>query len=120
MRTNMKTDIVATAARAAARQLESESIPGLPSRVELALAESYRPGQPAQYVDPTSLASLIVSIASLTWTIYADLKKDMKKPAKQEVNNRVLKELGQATVPDYIIDVVVTETIKAAEQKPLD
>jgi len=62
------------ARRSAARLLEID--PGLPAQVERALAEDPL-AQPAdRLIDPISLGALIVSVASLGWTIYHDTKKD--------------------------------------------
>ena len=77
-------DPVAVAARAAAQQLEAEAGPGLAAEVEAVLATRESPSAPPQYVDPVALASLIVAIA------------------------------GQADAPVHIIEVVVTEAIRAA------
>ena len=69
-------DPITLVARAAAQRLEAEARPGLIAEVEAALAARETPvTPPPQYVDPVALASLIVGIASLAWTIYADLKK---------------------------------------------
>ena len=110
-------DPVTLVARAAAQQLEAEARPGLAAEVEAALAARDSPSPPPQYVDPVALASLIVSIAGLAWTIYADLKKGTAKPAHEVVARTVrvtVQDMGQAAVPDHIIDVVVTEAIRAA------
>ena len=63
-------DPVAIAARAAAQQLKTEAGPGLVAEVEAVLATCESPFAPPQYVDPVALASLIVAIASLAWTVY--------------------------------------------------
>jgi hypothetical protein len=56
------TDPAADAARAAAVILAPSHGPNLPAEVEAALAARHGPGR---YLDPVSLASLIVSIATL-------------------------------------------------------
>ena len=50
---------------------------GRPSRAR-------RPSAPGRYLDPVSLASLIVSIASLTWTIYNDRRTHSPEPPPSE------------------------------------
>jgi len=62
------------------------------------------------------LASLIVAIASLAWTVYTDLKERTAKPSAELVSRTVRvtrRDQGQADAPDHIIEVVVTETIRA-------
>jgi hypothetical protein len=110
-------DPISTVARAAAQRLEPETTPGLVAEVEAALATRTSPSAPSQYVDPLALASLIVTIASLAWTVYGDLKKRTAQPAAEVVARTVrvtLRDTGQAAAPDRIVDVVVTEAIRAA------
>jgi len=110
-------DPIAIVARAAAQRLEAEARAGLVAEVEAALATRESPSAPPQYVDPVALASLIVAIASLAWTVYADLQKRTTRPAADVVARRVrvtLRDSGQAAAPDHIIDIVVTEAIRAA------
>ncbi len=110
---------VARGARAAAQRLESGLGSRLTSDVEAAL-HTRSAGRPEQYLDPISLAALIVSAASLAWTIYADLKTKTRRPAPQVIARRVRIELAdnaaiEPTERERIIDVVVTETIQAAD-----
>jgi hypothetical protein len=114
------TEPIAAGARAAAERLDSEFGPGLVSEVESVLlgAES---GQPDRYIDPISLASLIVSIANLTWNIYSDRRTKTPHPADKDIVRVVRTELrspGTAgPVPqDKIIEVVVTEVTRAARR----
>ncbi|HWM99313.1 MAG TPA: hypothetical protein VNO54_19910 [Streptosporangiaceae bacterium] len=89
---------------------------GLPAEVEAVLATRASPFGPPQYVDPVALASLIVAIASLAWTVYTDLKERTAKPSAELVSRTVRvtrRDQGQADAPDHIIEVVVTETIRA-------
>ena len=74
------TDPAANAARATAAILASELGPNLPAEVEAALAARDTRDRPDRYLDPVSLASLIVSIASLAWTIYNDRRKHTPEP----------------------------------------
>jgi hypothetical protein len=114
-------DPVAIAARAAAQQLRAGAGPSLVAEVEIALAKRLptreSPSAPPQYGDPTALASLIVAIATLAWTVYTDLKERTAQPAPEVVTRtvRVTRlDQGQAAAPDHIVEVIVTETIRAA------
>ncbi len=110
-------DPVGTAARAAAQQLQAEAGPGLVAEVEAVLATRESPSAPPQYVDPIALASLIVAIASLAWTVYTDLKKRTAQPAAEVVTRTIRvtrQDQGQAAAPNHVVEVVVTETIRAA------
>lgn len=71
------TDPAADAARAAAAILAPDLGPTLPTEVEAALADRQHPGR---YIDPVSLASLIVAIATLAWTIYSDQRDHTPDP----------------------------------------
>jgi hypothetical protein len=112
-------DPVAAAARAAARRLEAETESGLAAEVEAALAERDRESAPRQYTDPVSLASLIVGIASLAWTVYTDLRRRTAHASENAVARIVrvrLRDNGQAA-PDHVIDVVVREAMRAAPEE---
>jgi hypothetical protein len=113
------TDPISVGARATAERLTHEYGPGLPAEVEAALHTRGLERRPEQYFDPVSLGSLIVSIASLTWTVYTGLKKKTPKPAPDVVGRTVRVELRNrddaSSVSSAITDVVVIEVIKAAE-----
>ena len=66
------TDPAAQAARSAAAILAPDLGASLPAQVETALAARGNQQRPDRYLDPVSLATLIVSIATLAWTIYSD------------------------------------------------
>jgi hypothetical protein len=66
------TDPAADAARSAAATLALDLGSRLPAEVEALLAARNAQQRPDHYLDPISLASLIVSIATLAWTIYND------------------------------------------------
>jgi hypothetical protein len=74
------TDPAAHAARAAAAILAPDLGPSLPAEVEAALATREAQQRPDRYLDPVSLASLIVSIATLAWTIYNDQRTRHSSP----------------------------------------
>jgi hypothetical protein len=67
-------DPAADAARSAAAILAPDLGPNLPAEVEAVLAARHLQQRPDRYLDLVSLASLIVSIATLAWTIYNDLR----------------------------------------------
>jgi hypothetical protein len=86
------TDQAADAARAVAKTLALElGLPDLPVEVETVLAERDAPRRPDRYLDPISLASVIVPIAALAWTVYNDIRarhgKDGNGPAPQIEDN---------------------------------
>jgi hypothetical protein len=74
------TDPAAQAARSAAAILAPDLGPALPAEVEAALAARHTVQRPDRYPDPVSLASLIVSIATLAWTIYNDQRTRHDQP----------------------------------------
>jgi hypothetical protein len=104
-------------ARAAARRLAAEINPDIKTTVETALrdhATDERYG-----ADPVALGSLVVSAASLAWTIYRDLRDKTAKPDRKTVEQRVRIELPAtdqvpAAQRDRIIGVVVEEVIEEA------
>jgi len=112
------TDPVADAALAAAAILAPNFSPSLPSQVEAGLAARDTRQRPDQYLDPVSLASLIVSIASLAWTIYDDRRKHIAGPPPPDSIARqvriTLRDQDTALPPgtDRIIEIVTTEIIR--------
>jgi len=115
------TDPVDHVARAVARQLTADYGPVLPAQVEAALHMRGLSGPPTRYGDPVSVASLVVSVAALAWTVYIDLRKRTPTPS-QEVLARTVRvrvedagELSHAE-RDRIIDIVVEETARVGEQ----
>jgi len=78
-------DPAAVAARAAAVVLAREHGPALPAEVEAALAARDAPQRPGRYLDPVSLAGLIVAVATLAWTIYNDRRGRTAEPPPPEV-----------------------------------
>jgi hypothetical protein len=107
----------AAAARATALELSASYGPGLEAKVEAALHT--RIGQrPGQYPDPVSIASLIVDIATLAWTIYNDQRQPRAKPTPKVIQRRVRKEIRQQSdtspnVIEEITEIVVTHITHA-------
>ena len=70
---------------------------------------------PDRYLDPVSLASLIVAIASLAWTIYNDRHTQKQEPPPPESIARqvriTLREQDTALPPsaDRITEIIATE-----------
>src|SRR5262249_61645775 len=107
---------IATVARAAAQQLEADARPGLVTEVEAVLATRESPSAPPQYIDPVALASLIVAIAGLAWTVYTDLRKRTATPSAEVVARTVRvtrRDQGQADAPDHVRQAIGTATIRA-------
>lgn len=112
---------VAAIARASAQHLTHRYGPHLAADVEAALHTTN--GRPQQYTDPIAIGGLIVSTASLAWTIYWNLRKDTPRPAPHVII-RTIRLDPHLTIDlkpddqDRIIDAVVTETITLAENQP--
>jgi hypothetical protein len=114
-------EAAARAARGAARRLAGELGGQLPGDVEAALrARAHAPAR-EQYLDPISLASLVVSVAGLAWGIYRDLRGKGGAPQGEVVERRVrveVRELDAGTAPeqrDRIIEVVVDELMSPTD-----
>ncbi len=115
-------DPVSESARAAARRLAAELEPRIVADVEAALHRRELAQRPEQYLDPISLGGLIVSVATLAWTVYTDLEQRTPKPAAEVLARTVLVQLRStdATPPaqrDRIIEVVVSETLQVAQRQ---
>jgi hypothetical protein len=113
-------DPVEVGARAAAAHLVDHTTPRLQADVERALAHRDTLQRPDQYLDPISLGALIVSVASLAWTIYQDLKKKTRAPSPEVVARTVRIQLEDphgldSQQRDRIIDITVAETIQASQ-----
>ncbi len=114
-------DLPADAARAAARALAGELGSQLPGDVETILRAREDDRAPDQYVDPISLAGLIVSVASFAWTVYRDLRTKTDAPARDAVERRVRVQVRESDLDapraqrDRIIDAVVTEIMSSSQ-----
>lgn len=111
----------ASAARATAAILAPDLGADLPSEVEAVLAARGAQQRPDRYLDPVSLASLIVSIASLAWTIYSDQCTHTPDPPPETIARQVSITLRQedAVLPagtERITEVVATQI--ALQAKP--
>ena len=112
---------VAATARAAAQHLGASYGARLAADVEAELhAQATTATRPDRYANPVSVASLIVAIATLAWTVYADLREKTPRPSSEAVARRVrlqLRERGEADRADAgrITEIVVAEIIKSAD-----
>ncbi|MFJ7219388.1 hypothetical protein [Amycolatopsis sp. NPDC098790] len=111
---------VERAAHAAARRIASGG-QRLEADVAAALyARDARP-TPDQYFDPVTLGSLIVSIATLSWTVYKDIRAKALEPKHDTVTRRVRIELPPSeqispTDQERILDIVVEEILKETDE----
>lgn len=115
-RTRHVNEPIAAAARAAAQRLAERYGPRLPGDVEAALHPT--DGRPGQYLDPVAIGGLVVSVATLAWTIYQDLTKTTPEPAPQVITRTIRLQLPATTDittedRDRIIEAVVTETLRS-------
>jgi hypothetical protein len=112
------TDPVADAARAAAAILAPDHGSALPAEVEAALAARGTSQRPGRYLDPVSLATLIVSIAALAWQIYTDQRNRTPDPPPADTIARqvriTLRDQDTPLPPgsEHITEVVATEIIR--------
>ncbi|MFE1477596.1 hypothetical protein ACFW6N_27580 [Streptomyces cyaneofuscatus] len=123
-------DPIEQGARAAAQRLTTPAYANLAHEVEVALHSRGADRRPGQYTDPVGLAGLIVSIATLAWTVYNDIRsRNSAAPAPDTVVRRVRLELDQADTPapplapadrDRIIAATVEETLRAAPEPDAD
>jgi tetratricopeptide (TPR) repeat protein len=112
------TDPAAAAARAASVILAPDLGQNLPVEVEIALAARGTAQRPGRYVDPVSLAGLIVAIATLAWTIYTD-QRDRKPapPPASTIARQVRITLREQDIDlpaggERITEVIATEIIR--------
>ncbi|WP_329399834.1 hypothetical protein [Streptomyces melanogenes] len=113
--------------RAAAQRLADPAHPGLPDDVEAALYARGAAARPDQYTDLESLGTLIVSIGTLAWTVYNDLKSRGAGAPPREVTVRHVRDrlvrddaLPPALGPaerDRIVVVTVDEVLDAAARQ---
>jgi hypothetical protein len=115
------TDTAADAARTAAAILAPDLGPHLPAEVEAALAARDTQQRPGQYLDPISLASLIVSIAGLAWTIYNDRRsRTLEPPPPDSIARQVRitlrdQDLSLPPETDRITEIIATEITRRAQ-----
>ncbi|ANZ36015.1 hypothetical protein BBK82_07980 [Lentzea guizhouensis] len=114
----MTTDPISRSARAAARRLAETHGAALEPQVEAALYARARDQRPTQYLDPVALGSLIVSVATLAWTVITDWPPTRPRPTREDIKPTVKDELNiDDPSADEVIDVVVDESLKDAEEE---
>lgn len=106
-------DSVASITRASARQL-AKSMPSITLEAERAILLSRTSELPKQYFDPISLGALLVSAATLAWTIYNDSKT--RRSSRTELEKSVTESLPLPAGVDQaayvrIVEVVASEAI---------
>ncbi|MGH4024170.1 MAG: hypothetical protein ACRDRV_06245 [Pseudonocardiaceae bacterium] len=115
------TDAIGHGARAAAQRLATHYGSGLPAEVEAALHAGGTTQRPQRYVDPISVAGLIVSVAALAWTVYQDLRAKTPEPSPAVVARTVRVQLNNTgeldpAQRDRVIEIVVEETVQNTKQ----
>ena len=113
------TDPAADAARSAAAILAPDLGLNLPAEVEAALAAHDPQQRPDRYLDPVSLASLIVAVATLAWTIYNDQRHRTTDPPPSSIARQVRITLRDQDTPlppstERITEVVAAEITRKA------
>jgi hypothetical protein len=113
------TDPAADAARSAAAILAPDLGSNLPAEVEAVLAARQAPQRPDHFLDPVSLAGLIVAIATLAWTIYNDQRHHTPDPPAASIARQVritLREQDTLLPPgaERITEIVATEMTRQA------
>jgi hypothetical protein len=122
-------DPAADAARSAAAILAPDLGRNLPVEVEAALAARSGDQRPDRYLDLVSPGSLIVSVATLAWTVYNDLRGRAQgqesKPELEPQAEFIAREVritlrDQDTVlppgTERITEVVASEIIRQSGQ----
>ena len=108
------TDPITASARNAAQQLAPRHGTGLTTAVERALQGQQTPDT---YLDPTALGSLIVSAATLAWTVYKDLRTKTEHPHPDVITRTVRHEISKThhldADQDEVITITVQETLNA-------
>lgn len=123
----MSSAVIATAARAAAAELAGElGQPTLEVDVEVALyARARNPAEdarPPRFADPVAVAGLVLALAQFAYQVYTDQrKKHHRKPSRESVTREIrIRRWESGEVPksqQRIVDVVIREVIKAAEEE---
>ncbi len=124
MRDTPDAESVRRIARAAGARLADDLGPTLPLDVARALQPRRRVDRRYD-VDPIGLGGLIVSVASLAWTIYTDSRRRAKEPASQTIVHTLEVEFEMTHLDeeqrDLIIRVIEDEVqreLKGGEDAP--
>ena len=106
-------DPVSDIARTAAARLEDTLAEALTDDVEAEL--EHAAGAARAYADPVSIASLIVAIASLAWSIYTELRRPHRELAGAVRQRWAQDHVADATAGS-VIDIVAEEKVKRGER----
>lgn len=114
-------DPAAAAARSAAANLTASHGATLLAQVEAALAARDSARRSDRYLDPISLGSLIVAIATLAWTIYNDQRSHTPDPRPETIARQIritLREQDTSLPPDAdrITEIIATEITRHASR----
>ncbi|OLT26835.1 hypothetical protein BJF83_20230 [Nocardiopsis sp. CNR-923] len=113
-------DPAATGARAAAERLSAFHGPQLITDVEAALHARDTDQIPDRFLDPVAVAALIVAAATLSWTVYNDLKtRTSAAPTAQVVTRTVTTRLRRTRTLTREETAIVTTTVEET-LTPLD
>ena len=116
------TDPIPAGARAAAQRLAPQHGPRLLTAVETALQTRDTPTPPDTYLDPVALGSLIVSAATLAWTVYTNLRTKTPNPSPDVITRTVQLQLRETHTLDaqheQAITITVQETLAALADQP--
>jgi hypothetical protein len=105
------TDVVAVVSRAAAAQLAREYGPKVALEVEEALAVRRTRPCSDTFIDLVSVGSLIVSAATLAWTIYCDRRKETPEHKADALSRAVRDGLGVPIDGDFTLQERITITV---------
>jgi hypothetical protein len=88
--------------------------------VDLALDDRASAQRPERCLDPISLGGLIVSVATLAWTVYTDHRKDANPPTPETVVRTIRVQIPDTSHVDgptqeRIIEIVVAEAARTAD-----
>jgi hypothetical protein len=110
-------DLVTATALAAADRIRGQLGIELTPDVEEALAGSPSAQLGERYLDPISLASLVVAAATLAWTVYRDLRKSTPSPSREAIVADIHLRLNGYRVAhgEEAVDIVVDEVVLRAE-----
>jgi uncharacterized membrane protein YebE (DUF533 family) len=119
--------VIASAARAAAAELAGElGQPALEVDVEVALYAAARnageDARPGRFTDPVAVAGLILALTQFAYQVYTDQKKKhARKPSHESVAREIrIRQWEHVEVPkaqQRILDVVISEVIRAADDE---
>jgi hypothetical protein len=119
--------VIASAARAAAAELAGElGQPALEVDVEVALYAPARnageDARPPRFADPVAVAGLILALTQFAYQVYRDQKKKhRRKPSGESVSREIrIRQWEDGEISrshQRILDVVIREVIKAADEE---